>query len=510
MRGLALAGAIAIVFGLGSNYATGELGIFGRVNLLAGGTALIVAAVMALRRSRGFGTPVARGLLLRRGAILLLLVLASIGLERATARAGLRFDWTLDQRHALSPAVIELLGELPDDLTATLFYDAEDPRVRGTRVLMESFRGTGEMAVGERVLDEAASEADRFGITSSNSVVLESEGRYELVGRPSEGSIWEALERLRQRDRREVVYYTRGAGEGDLRRSDELGYSGLAEALATEGYQVRDLVLPATQAIPDDAAALLVIAPERGLRPESLASLQRYLEGGGGLLAFLEPGKASGLAELLKVWGFDSPDAVVVDPAAGPVEGGAPGVHPLAHSYGDHPITRVLNANRMTFFLQTRPVEAARKPRPEDRLRAIVYSSPRAWLSTDLEAIARGQVPRDRDTATTGRFALVSTGAYPRGERGEREGRIVAFGDSGLASNGYLRALYNLDLVMNAVAWVAQRPESTLTRRPNMLTEIQHPLTPQQTLVMFYGAGLLLPELLLIAAGLAWIRRRTG
>jgi len=185
-------------------------------------------------------------------------------------------------------------------------------------------------------------------------------------------------------------------------------------------------------------------------------------------------------------------------------------VHPLAHSYGDHPITRVLNANRMTFFLQTRPVEAARKPRPEDRLRAIVYSSPQAWLSTDLEAIARGQVPRDRDTATTGRFALVSTGAYPRGEPGEREGRIVAFGDSGLASNAYLRALYNLDLVMNAVAWVAQRPESTLTRRPNMLTEIQHPLTPQQTLAMFYGAGLLLPELLLIAAGLAWIRRRTG
>ncbi|MBW2373491.1 MAG: hypothetical protein JRF70_13245, partial [Deltaproteobacteria bacterium] len=81
MRGLALAGAIAIVFGLGSNYATGELGIFGRVNLLAGGTALIVAGVLALRRSRGFGTPVARGLLLRRGAILLLLVLGSVGLE---------------------------------------------------------------------------------------------------------------------------------------------------------------------------------------------------------------------------------------------------------------------------------------------------------------------------------------------------------------------------------------------------------------------------------------------
>ena len=72
----------------------------------------------------------------------------------------------------------------------------------------------------------------------------------------------------------------------------------------------------------------------------------------------------------------------------------------------------------------------------------------------------------------------------------------------------FRRMIFNL--VMNAVAWVAQRPDATLTRRPNMLTEIQSPLTPQQTLTMFYGAGLLLPELLLIAAGLAWIRRRTG
>jgi hypothetical protein len=27
---------------------------------------------------------------------------------------------------------------------------------------------------------------------------------------------------------------------------------------------------------------------------------------------------------------------------------------------------------------------------------------------------------------------------------------------------------------------------------------------------MFYGVGLLLPELLLVAAGLAWLRRRSG
>lgn len=507
MRGIALAGAIALLFGLGSYQVTGEWSPFGRINLLVGALVLLGAALASLRRARGFGTPVARRLLLRRALGLLAIAAAGFALERAAWRADLRTDWTLDQRYVLSPATLEALDELPGDLRATLYYDAEDPRVRGTRVLLSSFASTGEITVRERLLDDAPDAADRFGIASSNSVVLETGGRFETVGRPSEGTIWEALELLRGREGREIVYFSRGAGDGDLTRADERGYSGLAAALATEGYRVRDLILAATDRIPEDAAALLVIAPERSLRAESLELIDRYLQAGGGLLAFLEPGSTSGLETLLATWGLDAPDGVVVDPASGPVEGGAPGVHPLAYSYAEHPITNPLGANRMTFFLRARPVEAARKPEPQDKLRSIVFTSPRAWLSQDLATIARGLPPRDGDAQQTGRFALVSTGLYPRAQG---EARIAAFGDAGIASNGYLRTLYNLDLVMNSVHWVARRQAGAPTRRPNVLTEIQQPLTPQQTLAMFYGVGLLLPQVLLIAAALTWARRRSA
>jgi ABC-type uncharacterized transport system involved in gliding motility auxiliary subunit len=85
----------------------------------------------------------------------------------------------------------------------------------------------------------------------------------------------------------------------------------------------------------------------------------------------------------------------------------------------------------------------------------------------------------------------------------------VVFGDSKLASNQYLRALYNLDLVLNAVHWVTERTQR-LTLRPKGLAPDQFPLTPQQTLRMLYGVGLLLPELLLIAGGIVWLRRRGG
>jgi len=507
MGALGLAGLIALAFGLGSYYATGELGRFGQANLVAGTLALLAAAVGALRSVRGMGTPLARRILATRALGLIGVLALGVGLERGADALGWRFDWTLDQRYTLSPATREALEALPDGVRATLYYDPGDPRVRSTRLLLDTFAATDELEVQERLLDDAAEAIDRFGIASSNSVVVEVDGRWELVGRPTEGSLWEALERLRRDRRQEVVYFSRGAGEGDLLDESDRGFSGLAVALQTEGYRVRDLVLAAHQSIPEDAAAVLVISPERPLRDQSLALLDAYLERGGGLVSLVDPGEGEGLVELLERWGFSLPDAVVVDAASGPIEGGAPGVNPLLHAFSDHAITRVLGSNRMAFFVQTRPVEVQRKPRPDDDLSSLVFSSRRAWLSRQIQAIARGATPTDQNGARPTRYPLMSVGRYPR-EGGQA--RIAAFGDSDFASNAYLRSLYNLDLIMNSIHWVADRTDAGITQRPNLLTVVQRPLTPQESLAMFYGAGLLLPEALLILAGVTWLRRRSA
>jgi hypothetical protein len=97
---------------------------------------------------------------------------------------------------------------------------------------------------------------------------------------------------------------------------------------------------------------------------------------------------------------------------------------------------------------------------------------------------------------------VLTVGAYPR-PGGET--RIAVFGDADFASNRYLRALYNLDLLMNTIHWAAQR-ETEITLRPKSLTPDQYPLTPQQSLEMLYGVGLLIPELCVAAAAWTWVR----
>lgn len=503
MTSLVAVGLVALAFGVGAYYASDGLGIFSAANLLGGGGALLLSAVLALRRARRSGARAGRARELIGVGWVLAAIAVAMGAEIALDRSGLAFDWTADTRYTIAPATRAALAELPGRVTLTFFHDAGDNRARSTRMLLQSLARAGPIDVQERILEDASAEADRYGVGASNTVVVGLGDRFELVERPTEGTLWEALQRLAS-SRRAVLYVARGEGEGNLEGSGPSGFSALAAALQTEGYTVRDLVMPALERVPDDAAAVLVLGPRRPLRDTSLAALEAYLERGGRLVAMLEPGVDSGLEALLERWGFGLPDGVVVDPASGPVQGDPPGVDPIVFQYADHPVVRGLDPTRMTFFVRARPVLAAHKPEPDDELRALAFSSKRAWVARDTAAVQRGLAPERPPDASEGYQPILSVGRFPRAGN---EARIVVFGDADFATNHYLRALYNLDLVMNAVHWATAR-DSAITIRPKALTPDQFPLTPQQSLQMLYGVGLLIPEACLIIAALLWARRR--
>lgn len=506
MREASLAGLVAVTFGLGSFYATGDLGTFSIVNLGVGSLLLLAAAIAGARRLRVAAGPHARRVIARGLLGIAAATLLGVALERAAAWSEIRFDWTFEQRFELADATRRALAELSEGLRATLYHDPLDPRVRRTRLLLQTLAEAGQLELRERVLAEAPDDSDHFGVGSSNTVVFELGERFETVDRPTEGAIYEALYRLRTLGTLNLVVL-RGEGEGDPNRSDDLGFSGLAAALATEGYRVRSVVSAALDEVPADTDAVIAIAPRRRLTPSAVSALRRYLARGGSLVALLEPGEESGLEGLLAEFGIATADAVVVDPASGPVEASrAAGIDIVAHNYETHPATQGLDHNRMTYFPGARGF-VLRKTRTEDELKRVVLSSPRSWSSADLSLLeGGGRRPTPPDGARLDYQTLVAAGRFPR-EQGEV--RIVAFGDADFASNRYLRALYNLDLVLNAVHWATQR-ESEITLRPKIRQNIHFPMPLTDSVQALYGVGLLLPELLLIAGGIVWLRRRTA
>jgi len=502
MRVLALVGMIAVAFGLGSFYATQHFGAFSSVNLALGSLALIAALAAGARRIRRIGGPHSRPVILRGALVVIAALGSAVALERAASHSHVQFDWTGEGRFELSPATLKACGELDGSVTATLYRAEGDPRTRRTRLLLQRLAQVCPLAVDERLLDEAPEEEDRYAIGTSNTVVFAIGDRFETVERPTEGPIYEALYRLRSVTTGTLTLL-RGEGQGDPEREDDLGYSGLAVALGTEGYRLRSIVSAAISEIPEDTDAVLLISPQRRLRDTAIGALRRYLANGGRLVALLEPGVETGVEPLLTEHGLEPVAAVLIDPASGAFEGAAEGVNIVAYNYAQHPASSGLNSNRMTFFPGVRPI-AARTPRPGDRVEGVVWSSPHAWATQDLSALAQRSGRIENRGEPIGYHYLMAAGRYPR-EEGET--RIVVFGDADFASNRYLRALYDLDVLLNSVHWVVQQ-ESRITLRPKLREPVQFPLPMQNTLRTLYGVGLLVPEVLLIAGGVVWLRRR--
>jgi hypothetical protein len=509
VRELAISGAIAVAFTLVSYYATrgptgGELGWYGWLNLVLGASALATAAALAARRVRGFGSPAARRVLLPRVLWILGVLVAAVVLEHLADRAGWRLDWTVDQRFELSPATLATCKRLHAPAQVTHFAEPGDPRSRRTHFLLQTFESIHCFDVRERTLEEAHEELDRYGVTTPDSVVIRIGDYYEVVEHPTEGALLGALMRLTIHPV-QTIYVAEGEGEGDLRDDRPSGYSGLREALSTEGYVLKGFVPLAARKLPADADALLVIAPSRPIHPEALGPIERWVEGGGRLVVLLEPGRDSGLEPLLQSLGIEAGSGMVVDSRFADLEGTARGTGVLVSAYSDHPIVKDLAARHMSFFPGIRPVTAVHKPEPQDRLEPILFSSRKAWVSPDVAAALQGIAPQHRDEPIQ-RYSLAVAGRYPRDGH---EGRVVVFGDADFASNRWLRALYNADLILNAVDWVTHR-EPAITLRPKVLTPDQSPLPPQTTLQMLYGVGLLVPEILLIVGAVVWVRRRSA
>ena len=504
MRELALIGFVAIAFGLGSYQVIGELGLFNSLNLAVGLAALLVASGLALRRVGSVREPALRGPLLESALTIFAVLWASILVLQLVRILDVRFDWTFEGRYETAPAMLQVLEKLDGPALATLYTADGDPRLRPTRMLLDELSRHGSLDTRSRSIEQFPEDEDRFGIGSSNSVVVEYGGDWRLVERPSEGALFEALSQLTS-TRERLLYMTIGAGEGDLESRDDLGFSGLRAALETEGFELRPLPTAIMDEVPRDADGLVVISPRRRLTDSALDAISRYLDEGGRLVAFTDPGNDSGIEELLAHFGMASRNAILIDPTSGPVDGDAPGLNPVLFNYSQHPVSQGLSRNRQTFMRRARAFQLT-KPRPDDQLKPVVHASGSSWLYEDLDSLESHSTPQQPEDARLDYHPLVVAGVF---ERNGQQTRIVAFGDSDLASNRYLRALYNLDLVVNAFHWVVQR-EAAITLRPKATRVIQFPVPIQNSLTALYGIGLVVPELLLLCGGLVWLRRRAA
>ncbi len=123
-----------------------------------------------------------------------------------------------------------------------------------------------------------------------------------------EGAITSAIDYVTSRDL-PTLYLLEGHGEADLP-------SGFAETLGKENIETAELTLATVDEIPEDAAAVMIYAPQSDISEDEKTMLADYVSAGGKLLVLsgpVEDGALTNLTGLLEHYGVTAQDGIVVE-----------------------------------------------------------------------------------------------------------------------------------------------------------------------------------------------------
>lgn len=480
--------------------------------LLVGGIGLLLLGLVLGNQGQGRfwaqrSTEAGANALVSTLAVLAILALVNF----LAVRYASRVDLTENQIFTLAPQSQQVVQTLENPTRVVVFDPLPNPQ---DRQLLESYRQAGPQFTFDYVNPyNDPRQAQEFGATQTGMVFVESGDTRRFLQnvspteRLSERTLTNALDQVVS-DRALTVYFTQGHQEFTIDGSDT-GFLQAATALQDKSAVVQPLDLSQTSAVPDDASVVVVAGPAAEFFEPEVNALQTYLDGGGSLMLLIDPRTSPGLDTLLDPWGITLDDRIVLDTSgSGQLVGLGPAA-PLVTDYGDHPITRDFSGGR-SFFPLVRPINI--EAVPGVTATPILQSNPQSRaeaLSTE------GELQYDENAPPSGPYTLgvalsrpvPGAAATPENEPAP-ESRLVVIGNATFATDGLFEQQLNGDVFLNAVSWLGQQTDATLSIRPREVTNRRITLTVQQQIGLGVFALLVLPVIGLGLAVLMWLRRR--
>ncbi|MGQ9837167.1 MAG: GldG family protein [Cyanobacteriota bacterium] len=506
-------GVIAIGLVLGSAL-TGWTAV--PFSLLATGLALLVFWALTHRQQVGSflglrSTQTNANILVSVAAMVMILVLINVVAVRYDAR----LDLTESGLFTLSPQTQQLVKGLQRPVKVWVVTTALDPNLREQ---LERYQRLNPSRFQFEFVDPNRNPllAQRLQVTQSNTLVVESgDSRQKLPQPPApdlESNLTPILSRVVNRGEA-VAYFVQGHGEASLEANEgTISFAQAVGSLRQEGYRVEPLNLVQSE-IPEDAEVLVLAGPQRPLFPGEVDKLQEYLANGGRVLLLIGPRVDAGLAPLLEEWGVVLADDIVVEASSvSQLLGTGPAVA-LVTSYGDHPITAPLAAQRlMTLFPLARSVTT--EEQAGIQVTPLLRTSPQSWGETSLD-LENTPLQFDPDSDKPGPVTLAialtrnskNSEVDAEQESESPEARFVVIGNVNFAVNGNLQQQGNRDLFLNTLNWLTEQTDQ-ISIRPKSITNRRLTLTGRNLNLLVLGSTVLLPLLALGSGAALWWQRR--
>ncbi len=207
-----------------------------------------------------------------------------------------------------------------------------------------------------------SADIKRYAVKEPNTVVLDYNGKTQLLGAGSQGEVdfTAALLKL-ESDRVPLVCWAIGDGERDLKDINQsTGYSSVADTLAKNNFATRDVLLSQVTSIPSDCTLVAIVDPTTELAAPSVKAVAEYLSAGGKLLVAAEPWakdakSIDSLNAVLTPYGAGFSGALVIEADPSRRSSSDPTILAVT-TYGRSPITNDIQGH-VSFF----PVGAKRR-----------------------------------------------------------------------------------------------------------------------------------------------------
>jgi ABC-type uncharacterized transport system involved in gliding motility auxiliary subunit len=461
--------------------------------------------------------------------LVILLVLAILVLANYFfSRHHYRFDFTQAKVHSLSDQTVKVLKNLKHDVVVKAFFrESNYSRAKMENLLKIYAYHSGKIKFEFIDPDKNPGDVKRYGITQDGTTIFESNGQENRITGTSEEEITNAIIKV-TREKKKVIYFLEGHGEGSIEVTDEYGFSAARDELQKLGYEVKKLTMALSETFPKDCSLLVDPGPKKDLLPNELETISNYLHSGGRVFFMVDPETAPDLVPYLKVYGIELGNDVVVDTVSRLFGGDY--FMPMVTNYESHEITA--NFRYATFFPYARSVEPASEKPEGVTVTSILKTSENSWAERQLD---QKTVTFDKDKDKQGPISLAVVATItPKEEKKEEasgpevqkdaeekkpeekpavpevkpEGRLAVFGDSDFASNRYFNMSGNGNLFLNTVNWLTEEPDLiSIQPKTSMPRTIQ--LTPSQGRMIFFFAVVILPLIILILGVSVWLRRRS-
>lgn len=427
------------------------------------------------------------------GSVLTLLVVLLVALNYFATYLPGRIDFTVEKNHTLSAQSKKIISEFKEPVEF-LYLQIPDENSKGAdetiRLSLQKYIDENpKFRITKYNLMEHPELAKKYHLNDQEQALIVSyQDRHERFYKTDENSVTQALLRLLKG--RKTLYFSVGHGELSLENTNPRGIASLKKEVERLFYQILEINLE-KEVVPENAAAVVIFAPEKTLSKEFKKKMQAYFEKGGRIFIAFDPVQNPDENGFLADFGLQMSSGVVHQEQNALANVGSFVVSGWAPENSKHPITKSMGSNSPVMFYVTGSLAEVL---PHSYTITPIIVSPQSTV------LRKGFTKQDAEIGR-GSYVLVSA------VENNNKGLLLVSADSDIFANQFLYQQMNPTFMFNVFGFltrdedVVKLPDTTKVAKDFLVTDINFKL--------YIGLfAIPLPLFFLVMCNFWWLRRR--